>query len=58
MEIIVHRVNKINELSKIPNKYGVEIDIRDFGKDLIIQHDPFKKGQSFKKYIKNITMEH
>jgi hypothetical protein len=52
MEIIVHRVNKIKDLIKIPQKFGVEIDIRDFGKDLVIEHDPFKKGQSFEKYLK------
>ena len=52
MEIIVHRVNEVNELIKIPKKYGVEIDLRDFGKNVIIQHDPFKKGQLFKNYLK------
>ena len=52
MEIIVHRVNKVNELIKIPKKYGVEIDLRDFEKEVIIQHDPFKKGQLFKNYLR------
>ena len=52
MEIIVHRVNKIKDLMKIPKKYGVEVDLRDFNKDLIIQHDPFKKGDLFDKYLK------
>lgn len=52
MEIIVHRVNKIKNLVKVPHKYGVEIDLRDFNKDLIIQHDPFKKGDLFSKFLK------
>ena len=52
MEIIVHRVNKIKDLIKTPQNYGVEIDLRDFGKDLVLEHDPFKRGQSFEKYLK------
>ena len=52
MEIIVHRVNKIKDLIKTPQKYGVEIDLRDFGKDLVQENDLFKKGQSFEKYLK------
>jgi hypothetical protein len=53
MEIIVHRVNKIRELKKIPKEYGVEIDVRDFNKNLVIQHDPFKNGVFLEKYLKN-----
>ena len=53
MEIIDHRVNKIIELKKILKEYGVEIDVRDFNKNLVIQHDPFKNGVFLKKYIKN-----
>jgi len=52
MEIIIHRVNKVKDLIKIPKKYGVEVDLRDFNKDLIIQHDPFKNGDHFHKFLK------
>ena len=40
MEIIIHRVNKIKKLKKIPTTYGVEIDIRSFKSKLILSHDP------------------
>ena len=53
MEIIVHRINKIKELKKISNNYGVEIDIRTDGSKLILNHDPFKKGDKFIDYIEN-----
>jgi hypothetical protein len=53
MEIIIHRINKIKNLKTIPTKFGVEIDLRDFNKDLILQHDPFKKGDLFEKYLEN-----
>ena len=51
MEIIVHRVNQIKDLKKIPKKYGVEIDLRDFHNNIVIQHDPFKNGDIFEKYL-------
>ena len=53
MIIIIHRVNKIKDLKSIPQKYGVEIDIRSFNKKLILSHDSQKNGDNFKKYLKN-----
>jgi hypothetical protein len=53
MHFIAHRVNTIKDLLKTPVEYGVEIDLRDFGEKLILQHDPFKDGESFEEYLKN-----
>lgn len=52
MEFIAHRINTIKELKKVPKEYGVEVDLRDFGDRLILQHDPFKDGQDFEEYLK------
>jgi len=52
MDYIAHRINTIKQLKLLDNKYGIEIDIRDDGKDLIIVHDPFKKGVKLKKFLK------
>jgi hypothetical protein len=52
MEYIAHRINTIEELKKIPREYGVELDLRDFGDRLILQHDPFKDGENFEEYLK------
>ena len=52
MEFIAHRVNTIEELRKIPKEYGVELDLRDFGERLILQHDPFIDGEDFEEYLK------
>ena len=52
MIIIKHRVNTIGQLKKTPKKYGVEIDLRSGGKLIYLQHDPFKKGEKFEKWIK------
>lgn len=49
---IIHRVNEINHLKKIPNIYGLEIDIRSQKNELILHHDPFKQGTLFKKWLK------
>jgi hypothetical protein len=53
MHYIAHRVNTIKELLKTPVEYGVEIDLRDYGNRLILQHDPFKKGEDFEEYLKH-----
>ena len=52
MKLIIHRVNTIKKLRKIPEQYGVEIDIRCFGKKLILSHDPYKNGDNFIDYLK------
>lgn len=53
MEFIAHRINTIEELSQIPTEYGVELDLRDHGDRLILQHDPFKDGEDFEEYLKH-----
>ena len=40
MLIIIHRVNTIEQLKKLPNKYGVEIDVRGYGDKTLLNHDP------------------
>ncbi len=54
MEFIAHRINKVAELQKLPNEYGVELDLRD-GLDgrIYIQHEPFVPGEDFEDYLKN-----
>tara|TARA_Y100000590_G_scaffold419457_1_gene521210 strand:- start:669 stop:1253 length:585 start_codon:yes stop_codon:yes gene_type:complete len=52
MIIIKHRVNTINSLKKIDQKYGIEIDIRSKNKKLILHHDPFKKGPNLDVFLK------
>ena len=51
MEIIIHRVNSINSLNKIPKYFGTEIDIRAFGSKLILNHEPFQNGEDFDDYL-------
>ena len=51
MEFIIHRVNLIEELKKIPQEYGCEIDIRTDGSKLILNHDPCQKGESLIDFL-------
>ena len=53
MEFIAHRINTINELKQIPSNMGVELDLRDRGDRIIIQHDPFVGGEDFEEYLTN-----
>ncbi len=51
MEIIAHRINKIQDLIKLDSKYGVEVDIRSDNDNLLISHDPFTKFCLLKEWI-------
>lgn len=50
-KFIVHRVNTIEQLQNVPAALGVEIDLRSEGKKIILQHDPFCRGESFEKWL-------
>lgn len=49
--LISHRRNTLAELLATPVKYGVEVDIRSFGKRLVIHHDPFVEGEDFVAWL-------
>ena len=51
MEIIIHRVNTLQDLKTIPTEYGTEIDIRAFGSNLILNHEPFQTGELFENFL-------
>jgi hypothetical protein len=51
MQIIRHRINTIAELKEIPTNLGIEIDIRSYGDELILHHDPFVHGDNFEKWL-------
>ena len=52
MILINHRVNSISKLLKTSVEFGVETDLRSENKKIYLHHDPFKKGESFEKWIK------
>ena len=49
---IKHRINSIHELKEVNPIYGVEVDIRSYGSEIIINHEPFLSGDLFKEWIK------
>ena len=51
--LIAYRINSSEELAKIPTDSGVEIDLRDSNKGLILNHDPFSSGESLENFISN-----
>lgn len=53
MIIIIHRINTIAGLKKIPFNYGVEIDVRAFGNKLILNHEPFESGDELEEYLEH-----
>jgi hypothetical protein len=55
MELIIHRVNTIQKLKKISHEFGVEIDIRTYGKDLILNHEAGETGEYFGDFLDNYS---
>ena len=53
MEIIIHRINKIKDLKKIPKKFGTEIDLRSYGSKLVLNHEAKKNGDYLEDYLEN-----
>lgn len=52
MLIFVHRVNSIEQLSQVPQRYGVEVDVRAQDDDLILAHDPYQPGERLEDYLR------
>lgn len=50
-QYIAHRVNDLESLSQVPQELGVELDLRDRGERLILQHDPFTDGMDFEDFL-------
>ena len=51
MKIICHRRNTLEELQATPKVYGVEVDVRSDGGELIIHHDALNPGPLFKDWV-------
>jgi hypothetical protein len=51
MKLISHRRNTLADLRATPVHYGVEVDIRSHGDQLIIHHDALVPGESFEAWI-------
>ena len=55
MKIIAHRRNTLEQLQATPRQYGAEVDIRSYGDELVIHHDPFVRGNNFDEWINAYT---
>lgn len=51
MLLIKHRVNSIADLRNTSTDYGVELDLRNEGKNIIINHEPYDSGELFEAYL-------
>ena len=54
---IIHKVNSIESLKKIPKNYGVELDIRNSTSGLILSHEPSNEGTLFEEYLEEYNNE-
>jgi len=51
MQIVAHRINTVERLRRLPTHWGVELDLRADGSELILNHAPFKGGERFVDYL-------
>jgi hypothetical protein len=51
--LIKHRINSIGDLENVPQEYGIEIDIRIYNNEIILNHEPFESGPSFETFLKH-----
>jgi hypothetical protein len=51
MKLIRHRRNKLQELRETPTELGIEMDLRTYGDQLIIHHDPYVIGEPFEPWL-------
>lgn len=54
---IIHKVNSIESLKKIPKNYGVELDIRNSTSGLILSHELSNEGTLFEEYLEEYNNE-
>lgn len=47
MLLIIHRINTLEKLQPLDNRYGVEIDIRGYGEKLLLSHDPITNPEKY-----------
>ena len=57
---IAHRQNNLKKINQKQNSNfnGIEIDVRTNSKNIIINHDPFKKSLIFNKNLKILKKYH
>lgn len=53
--IYIHRVNTLEHLKLIPKSFGLEIDLRSEGNEIILHHDPFKEGVIFEAFLEKYS---
>ena len=51
---VVHRVNTIRALAAVPPAWGVEIDLREAGRQVVVQHEPFRGGERLDDYLRHV----
>ncbi len=50
-QLFAHRRNTVAELRETPPSYGVEIDLRTDAGEIVLHHEPFSGGTSFRAWL-------
>jgi len=52
---IAHRINSSALANNLPKDYGIEFDLRESEKSIIVTHDPFTHGEDFEYFLSNLN---
>lgn len=51
--IVYHRINTTRQLKTVPERFGVEIDVRAYGNKLVLHHEAMQPGEELEEYLKH-----
>jgi hypothetical protein len=51
MLIVYHRRNTKELLRETPSEWGVEVDVRSYANELVVNHEPFQDAISFESWL-------
>lgn len=50
---VVHRVNTVAHLRRVPPAWGIEVDLREDGRHVVLNHEPFGGGERLEEYLRH-----
>jgi hypothetical protein len=48
---VLHRINTLDELIKVDELFGVEVDVHAYGEKLVVHHNAFEKGPELSDWM-------
>lgn len=50
-QIVAHRINTLEQLQATPSEYGIEFDVRESERGVVVTHDPWTPGVALHEFL-------